>query len=48
MKRNGNNVYTILPTRTAVAESNKRQLASGGQPPKHGAAVGEAQGLPIR
>ncbi len=48
LKRNGNNIYAILPTRAAVAESYKRQLASGGHPPKHGAAVGEAQGLPIR
>ncbi len=48
LKRNGNNVYTILPTRAAVEGFYKRQLASGGHPPKHGAAVGEAQGLPIR
>lgn len=48
MKRNGNNVYTILPTKTAVAKSYKRQLASGGHPPKHDSAAGEAQGLPIR
>ncbi len=48
LKRNGNNIYTILPTVAAVEGFYKRQLASGGHPPKHGAAVGEAQGLPIR
>ncbi len=46
LKRNGNNVYTILPTSAAVEGFYKRQLASGGRPPKHGAAVGEAQGSP--
>ncbi len=44
LKRNGNNVYTVLPTVAAVECFYKRQLISGGRPPKHGAAVGEAQG----
>lgn len=48
MKRNGNNIYTLLPTRAVVDGFYKRQLASGGHPPKHGTAAGEAQGLPIR
>ena len=48
LKRNGNNVYTTLPTRAVVENFYRRQLASGGCPPKHGTAVGEAQGLPIR
>ncbi len=48
LKRNGNNVYTILPTRATVEGFYKRQLASGGHPLKRGTAVGKAQGLPIR
>ncbi len=34
LKRNGNNIYTILPTRTAAAGSYKRQLVSGGHHPE--------------
>ncbi len=44
LKRNGNNVYTILPTRTALAESYKRQLASGGHHPETRHRCGRSAG----